>query len=212
MGKAGKLVLVGLLAFGLFGVWPFIYFRIVYDHGKRFREVEPGRVYRSGQMTAEGFTDMVERYGIRVIVNVQDDVPDPDLQMSFWNRATIKESELCRRLGVRYIHLAPDLVAPQDSPEQHPHVIDEFLAVMDEADNYPVLIHCRAGLHRTGVLSAVYRMEYQGWSPAAAFRELRAHGFGEAACTAANEYVWQYVLTWKPRSARVANMRAHVAE
>jgi hypothetical protein len=207
MGKTGKLVLLGLMVVGVFGVWPFVYFRIVYDHGKRFREIEPGRVYRAGQMTAEGFIDMVERYGLQAIVNVQDDVPDPDLEWSYWNRSTIKESELCRSLGVRYIHLAPDLVARQDSPEKRPQVIDEFLAVMDRPENYPVLIHCRAGLHRTGVLAAVYRMEYQGWSPAAAFRELRAHGFGEAACTAANEYVSQYVLTYKPRPSGIAGLR-----
>ncbi len=70
---------------------------------------------------------------------------------------------------------------------------------MDDEASYPVLIHCRAGLHRTGVLSAVYRMEYQGWSPLEAFEELRAHGFGTFACTAANEYVRQYVLTYRRR-------------
>ena len=34
---------------------------------------------------------------------------------------------------------------------------------MDDPDSYPVLIHCNAGLNRTGVMVAVYRMEYQGW-------------------------------------------------
>jgi protein-tyrosine phosphatase len=63
------------------------------------------------------------------------------------------------------------------------------------------LIHCRAGLHRTGVISAVYRMEYDGWTPQEALRELKDHGFGEFASTAANVYVQQYVLTYQPRRA-----------
>jgi protein-tyrosine phosphatase len=88
-------------------------------------------------------------------------------------------------------------------PQRHPEAIDEWLAVLDDERNYPVLIHCRAGLHRTGVLVAVYRMEYEGWSPAEAFRELKAHGFGPWVCTSANDYVKQYVLTYRPRGDRV---------
>ena len=79
-------------------------------------------------------------------------------------------------------------------------VIDEFLAVMDNPDNYPVLLHCEAGLHRTGLLTAVYRMEYDGWSHQEAMDELKAHGFGRVACVSANDYVMQYVLTYCPRN------------
>ena len=77
-------------------------------------------------------------------------------------------------------------------------MIEEFLTLMDNPGTYPVLIHCRAGLHRTGVLAAVYRMEYQGWGPAAAFRELRRHGYGETNSTTANDYINQYVLSYRP--------------
>src|SRR5579875_47778 len=106
-------------------VAPIIYFRCVYDTYKRLRVVEPGRVYRSGQMTAEGFAEAVQRYGLRTIINVQDDFPDPDITCSFWDRQTIKESELCRQLGVRYIHLMPTLLPRQLIPAQRPPAIDE---------------------------------------------------------------------------------------
>jgi protein tyrosine/serine phosphatase len=76
---------------------------------------------------------------------------------------------------------------------------------MDDPTNHPVLIHCRAGLHRTGVLTAVYRMEYEGWSTREAFNELKSNGFGDSACTSANEYVSQYVLAYRPRSSRAAS-------
>src|SRR5581483_105769 len=91
-------------------VAPIVYFRCIYDTYKRLRVVEPGRVYRSGQMTAEGFADAIERYGIRTIINVQDDFPDPDINISFWGAQRIKESELCKQLGVRYVHLMPTLL------------------------------------------------------------------------------------------------------
>ncbi len=196
MSRLARGVLVAAVVF-LVAVTPVVYFRMVYAHSKRLREVVPGRVYRSGQMTAEGFADAVARLRLRTVVNVQDDFPDPDIAFNFWSSATVKESELCRRLGVRYVPLAPDLVPRRQVPAQRPEAIEQFLAVFDDPANYPILIHCRAGLHRTGVFTAVYRMEYQGWSPAEAYRELKAHGFGEWVCTSSNDYVNQYVLTYR---------------
>ena len=35
---------------------------------------------------------------------------------------------------------------------------------MDDKSNYPVLIHCYHGIGRAQVYSAVYRIEYEGWS------------------------------------------------
>jgi protein tyrosine/serine phosphatase len=78
-------------------------------------------------------------------------------------------------------------------------VIDQFLALMDDPSNHPVLLHCKAGLHRTGVLTAVYRMEYDGWDSAAALAELKANGFGDINATAANDYIQQYILNYRPR-------------
>jgi tyrosine-protein phosphatase SIW14 len=182
---------------GIVVVAPIVRYRMVYDHAKRLRVVEEGRLYRSGQLTAEGFADAVRRLGIKTVLNVQDDFPDPNLQLHFWTGRTIKESELCARLGVRYVTIAPDLISRKMVPERRPAAIDEFLALMDQRDVYPVLLHCKAGLHRTGCLAAVYRMEYQGWTVGEAYRELKAHGFGEWACTSANDYVQEYVLTYR---------------
>ena len=56
--------------------------------------------------------------------------------------------------------------------------VDEYLKMLDDESNYPILLHCKAGLHRTGRLTAIYRMEYQGWSQGEALRELRANGYG----------------------------------
>jgi protein tyrosine/serine phosphatase len=159
--------------------------------------VDPGRLYRSGQMTAEGFRDAVHSLGIKTVVNVQDDFPDPDLDQGYWDRRTVKETALCRELGVKYVFLSPDLAPNRCDPRARPEVLDQWLAVMDDPANWPVLLHCKAGLHRTGVLAAAYRMEYQGWSPQAAFREASGLGYGN--WSSANDYVQQYVLNFRPR-------------
>ena len=53
----------------------------------------------------------------------------------------------------------------------------QFRAVMDDPCNYPVLMHCFAGIHRTGAFCAVYRMEYEHWTNEEALAELRRHGY-----------------------------------
>jgi protein tyrosine phosphatase (PTP) superfamily phosphohydrolase (DUF442 family) len=161
------------------------------------REIVPGKIYRSGQMTYDGFAEAVDRFHFKTFINLQDDYPDPDVEKSFWFPGTIKESEMCRRLNVRYVFIAPDLVPIRDLPDRRPEAIDRLLAVLDDPNNYPVLLHCKAGLHRTGIMAAIYRMEYQGWDVADALRELKAHGYTDWYCTAGNMYVNEYVLTYR---------------
>jgi tyrosine-protein phosphatase SIW14 len=183
----------------LVAVVPVVHYRCVYAHGKRLREVEPGRVYRSGELNADGFRDAHDLYGIRTVVCLRDDDPDPDVDLGFLpGNGKVKESELCDRLGMRFVFIAPDLVPRREVPARRPEAIERFLEVMDDKASYPVLIHCNAGLNRTGVLVAVYRMEYQGWSIPQAFQDTLDNGFGRNQCTAANDYVKQYILTYEP--------------
>ena len=110
-------------------VFPLLLYRSVYAHSKRLKAIIPGRVYRSGQLTAVGFTDAHNQFGIHTFINVQDDFPDPDIELGYWNKRTIKESALCARLGVRYVHVPPDLVPRRELPEQRPQAIEQLLAV-----------------------------------------------------------------------------------
>ena len=189
---------VCVVIFGFVVVLPVVHFRQVYTHSKRLRVVVPGRVYRSGQMTVAGFEEHLKDLGIRTVVNLQDEYPDPDLARGYFDRSSVKESEVCRRLGVKYVFIAPDLVPHRQAPARRPEAIEKMLAIFDNSENYPVLLHCKAGLHRTGCMVALYRMEYQGWSPERVVAEMRANGFAASDCTSANEYIYQYVTTYRP--------------
>lgn len=187
-----QLGIIALLAF-MVGA-PFWYYRTQYNYAKRLREVEPGRVYRSGQLTGQGFRDAIRTHGFKAVINVQNEDPNPKL------RGDRTEEEVCRELGVRYIFIAPDLLERNRVPKERPQAIEEFLHAMDNPANYPVLIHCRAGLHRTGVLVAIYRMEYQGWGWRQALEELVDNGFGRSQSSARNDYIMQYVMAYQPRT------------
>lgn len=189
---------------------PWAHYRAVYAHSKRLRVVAPGVLYRCGQLTESGFTEAVHRYHVKTILNVQNEYPDPLIGRGEWvghpridvlifGRPRLHESELCCRLGAHYRFIGPELIDPHLVPAERPKGIDAFLQVMDDPANRPVLLHCKAGLHRTGLLTAVYRMEYEGWSQRAAVRELKANGFGEFACDTSNEYLVQYIETYQPR-------------
>lgn len=199
-------LLLGLM--GLVAAWSTLCFRAEYTHAKRLRVVQPGKLYRSGQLTEAGFREAVRELGIRTIINLQDDVPDPKVWHNYLDRRTIKESEVCNELGVRYVWLSPDLLPMGETERRQPDVIAQFLDLMDQEETYPALIHCKAGLHRTGVLTAVYRMEYQDWSRQAAFLELRAHGFGDWVSTTANPYIEQYIFAYQRRDAKSTRMSA----
>lgn len=178
---------------------PVALYRAQYIHTKRFREVEPGRFYRSGQMTEAGFREIITRFGIKTVVNLQHEEPDPLLIDRWLGQPTIRESEMCQQLGVRYFLLTPDILPPGNTVDCEPPVVREWLQILDDEANYPLLVHCKAGLHRTGRLTAIYRMEYHGWSVAEAIRELRDNGYGFNAATDRDDFIIQFIQNYKPR-------------
>jgi tyrosine-protein phosphatase SIW14 len=158
-----------------------------------FRVVREGVLYRSGQMTIEGLKRIVNDYRIKTLVTLRDTYvpgrPPPDLV----------EERFCIAEDIRHVRIpprswdAPEGVAPADEG------VHTFLEVMKDPANYPVLVHCFAGIHRTGAFVAVYRMELEHWSNAQALNEMRAYGY----TTLDDEwdilgYLEQYRPSWQP--------------
>jgi len=182
----------------LIGAVPIAYYRMTYSETKRLRVVSAGKLYRSGCMTGWGLETALRTHKIRTVINLMEEAPDPELPRRYFGGEREKESDLCRRLGVQYRNLYVDLVDPHRLDRERPATIDQYLEVLEDQSNYPILIHCKAGLHRTGVLVAIYRMEYEGWSRARALAEVRANGFGTFVSTSANQYINQYILRYVP--------------
>jgi protein tyrosine/serine phosphatase len=56
--------------------------------------------------------------------------------------------------------------------------ITEFLGIVNNKSTQPVYVHCVGGRHRTGVMTAVYRITNENWSAAQAFAEMKQFKFG----------------------------------
>ena len=56
--------------------------------------------------------------------------------------------------------------------------VAQFLKIVNDPKSQPVYVHCVGGKHRTGVMTAVYRMTNEGWTADRAFSEMKQYGFG----------------------------------
>ena len=75
-------------------------------------------------------------------------------------------------LGFNYI-ANPIVVKERPKDEE----IDMLLTEMQNPENFPIFIHCKAGRDRTGMLSGLYRVFVDGWTADQAYAEMLKLGF-----------------------------------
>jgi tyrosine-protein phosphatase SIW14 len=139
---------------------------------RNFREVRRGVLYRSGQMTVEGLSKAHHEYHFKTVVSLRDalapGMPPPDAA----------EEEFCAKEEITFLRLPPYHWEGEEgmAPPVEENV-RKFRAVMADPKNFPVLLHCFAGVHRTGAFTAIYRMEFENWTNAQAMAEMKACGY-----------------------------------
>jgi len=140
---------------------------------RNFRVVKDGVLYRSGQMTLSGLKRVVHDYGIKTIVTLRDRVPLPGEKVP-----DMDEEIYCKAQDIAFCRIPPREWGEQpDGSSPADEGVRKFRRIMADPANYPVLIHCFAGIHRTGAYCAVYRMEFEHWTNAEAIEELYACGY-----------------------------------
>lgn len=116
--------------------------------------------YRGGQPDPGDYADLAS-LGIRTVIDLQADGENHD------------EQKFVEAPGMTFVRI-PMTTRVEPTPEQ----VAQFLAIVSDATRQPVYVHCKGGRHRTGVMSAVYRMERDGWTADQAFREMKRYDFG----------------------------------
>lgn len=131
---------LGVICFLAFASFAYRYstFRIT----KNFEEVDPGRFYRSAQLTPDELQEAIERYGIKTVVSLRG-APEH----APWYAPQV---EVLRKNGVNFQALwwTAEHFPPKDE-------LIKFEDILQKGP-YPILVHCRSGSDRTGEATAMY--------------------------------------------------------
>ena len=124
--------------------------RILFDGAPNFGKLN-GVFWRSGQPTRNGYLRL-SKQGLKTVVNLREEFP--------------KDKELIPP-GVNFIFMPiPDGHEPSDAQAAL------FVKTASNPDNWPLLVHCRAGEGRTGVMAALMRCTLDQWELATVMKEV----------------------------------------
>jgi protein tyrosine/serine phosphatase len=172
---------------------PWCYYAHEAGRYRNLHVVREGVLLRSAQLPLEGVKQVLREHAIKAVVTLRDNRktpggPFPDHE----------EEKYCKEHGIKYYRLPPTGWSASATPG-----VRKFLAVMRDRSNYPVLIHCFAGKHRTGAYCAIYRMEIEHWSNEEAIAEMMALGYDNLAeHQDLLNYLRHYQPSWQQNAKR----------
>ncbi len=123
------------------------------QHLKNFYKLDD-KVYRAAQPNKKGFQEL-RALGITTVLDLRD----------------YHDDDAGREIGLRVFRVKMDAGGVTVGQ------VVEALTIIENAKG-PVLIHCWHGSDRTGLVSALYRIVFQGWSKEDAVDELEHGGYG----------------------------------
>jgi protein tyrosine/serine phosphatase len=121
-----------------------------------FGEIEPGKIMRSAQPSPLFLRWLSARHGVRTLINLRGRTPG-------------FESRYAAAHGLRLYSFDLSATEPPSTAE-----VERFLAILDDPSSYPIFVHCRQGVDRTGYMLALFRTKRQGWDAERALAEMRA--------------------------------------
>ena len=117
------------------------------------------RLYRSAQ-PRDGGIKRLQDLGFNTIINLRGASA----------RTRAQEAE-ARTLGLNYYTISlPNWGRPDDAR------IERILELINAPESGRVLIHCRSGVDRTGMIVAIHRMKDEGWTSHDALAEAERNG------------------------------------
>jgi protein tyrosine/serine phosphatase len=122
-----------------------------------FGQINDG-YYRGEQPTARDYPALAA-LGVKTVIDLTRD-GDRD------------EARLVEQAGMRF-HRIP--LTTTDRPPDT--AVEEFLKLVNDPANQPVYVHCQGGRHRTGAMTAVYRMTKDKWTADQAYKEMQKYKF-----------------------------------
>ena len=143
--------------------------------------------YRGAQPEGRDYADLAA-LGIKTVIDLQADGINHD------------EAQLVEAQGMRFYRIPMTTRVPP-TPEQ----LATFLKIVNDPAQQPIYVHCLGGRHRTGVMTAVYRMENEQWTAERAFREMKDYRFGlDFLHPEFKKFVYAYTRSERPAAVQAA--------
>ena len=119
-----------------------------------------GTYYRGAQPQGRDYSDLAA-LGVKTVINLTSDDASAD------------EQGLVEHAGMKYVQI-PMTTRQTPTAQQ----LSEFLKLVNDPASQPVYVHCVGGRHRTGVMTAAYRITHDNWTSERAFKEMKQYKFG----------------------------------
>lgn len=119
------------------------------------------RYYRGSQPEAEHLVKLKE-LGVKTVIDLRKDRVN---EASAW----------ARDAGLQYINI-PLTTKSAATEEQTAY----FLSLVNDPANWPVYVHCKGGRHRTGEMTAIYRITHDSWTAEQAYTEMKKYDFEDS--------------------------------
>ena len=114
--------------------------------------------YRGAQPERRDYADLAA-LGVKTVIDLTEEGRN-------------EEKALVQAAGMKFYRIP---MTTTDRPSSAK--ITQFLKLVNDPANQPVFVHCQGGRHRTGVMTAVYRMTRDGWNSEQAYREMKQYNF-----------------------------------
>ncbi len=147
-GTLKSIVIIVLAVFVITGL-------VRHFHIKHFRVVEPGVFYISGQPRGMDYTRLLYKYHIGTFINVRSSAEHRE---QLWYN---HEVTWMRQNGAKYIELPVPKAGPNANfPDENTR--RQFISVIRDPANRPVLLHCSNGTSRAPLFAAIYFVQIKG--------------------------------------------------
>jgi protein tyrosine/serine phosphatase len=121
--------------------------------------------YRGSQPRNRTDYERLAALGVKTVIDLQADYATQ-------NYARTEEADV-RAAGMKFKRFPMTTHTPPSAQQ-----LEAFLKLVNDPVSQPVYVHCKGGKHRTGMMTAVYRMTKDAWSADRAYQEMKRFDFG----------------------------------
>jgi protein tyrosine phosphatase (PTP) superfamily phosphohydrolase (DUF442 family) len=130
--------------------------------------VTPGRFYRAKIMPPQRLASLCSDLGIQTVVDLRDTRSKEGAEKRKLLESIAAEKKALASVGTTYYNVE------SRQSRSNRVAVQQYLEILDNTNAWPVLVHCKDGVGRSGVFTALYLMEYEDQGNIDALREVAA--------------------------------------